>query len=78
MSKLFQQVKSRSLVIQEKGTYVKHLDAIFQLFSHVLDTFIDLVAPQEDLEKVALCQFPDQVCSVLQSTIKTERHTSVR
>jgi hypothetical protein len=57
---------------------VKHLNTVFQLFGNVLDTFVDLVAPQEDLEKVALCQFPDQVCSVLQSTITTKRYKSVR
>lgn len=57
---------------------MKHLDAIFQLFSNVLDTFVDLVTPQEDLEKVALCQFPDQVCSVLQGAIEAEPCESVR
>lgn len=43
----------------QKQTHVKNLDAIFQLFSDILDTFVDLVAAQKDLEKIAFCQFPD-------------------
>ena len=44
---------------------MKDLGTIFQLLRNILDTIVYLVASKEDLEKVPLCEFPDQVGTML-------------